>query len=341
MKLFEAVFILISLTLSIHAQVMEGKKPYALNMNILKGGDSPFSGLVPDGKGDFAIGRANGEVGLYNHDGNFKNKIITMKSFSQTFFFKNGDFALSEHGNLYFLYNSRTQQTRVQAETYINHNARVLKNDLLAFPETKVLKFYNSKGDIKHELKIDNPWSITEDSKGNLAIYNYKQLLFLNSDLSVKSQITGTGTPAAFTTDGTLLIPIFNKGIDLVDQDGKIKGQFKIEETISTIVPLSNGNAALMCLDGYIYFIDSTGKKIGFHFHDSDAVWDLITVNDNVLAYTNKTQLVFIDLAGKELGNLDIPTLAKRSSRQLTRIDDNHLSFTTNSDYHIIKMRFR
>ncbi len=70
---------------------------------------------------------------------------------------------------------------------------------------------------------------------------------------------------------------------------------------------MPTGLTAFMLTDGYIYFLDANGEKKFTHFHDTQFSSNLAIVADNVIAYRNRTEIVFLDFQGKEIGTFEMP----------------------------------
>lgn len=140
------------------------------------------------------------------------------------------------------------------------------------------------------------------------------------------------------SSDGTIIVSI-STVIDFFDSKGNLKKTYTSPTLISSdVLPLTNGTILTRHKDHYFRFIDSSGVEKYSHLHDSDFAQNeqVLQVNNDVIVYGNRSQLVFISFDGNELGTLPVPN---RKSNKFVLADGYFLSLEEgDKKFYFVKM---
>ena len=183
-------------------------------------------------------------------------------------------------------------------------------NVLSAFNDG-LLTITTPKGEIPFQTNLESKriaFFPVEFADGTIAVSNIHKISFLSPQLQLKKQTDQTCLPEREQHAGLIVCPEPGKNISFIDSNGIIKYSFKTERHfLVSHVSLTNNLSAFMVTDGNIYFLDDTGKTKSSHLHNTKFYSHLVIVSDNVLAYRNRTEIVFLDYQGKELGTFEMP----------------------------------
>lgn len=310
--IFVIIFLLIPLTL-----FSEEKKIVASRVALLNGSSSPLS----VGNGNLLVGKA-----LVGSDGKVIRQVIP-KVDRGSFIFPTKKDAIGDFSTTSLVFHSTKEELKklgeVNGEGFgPNHLGLKNGNVLIARSGDGYLKIVGTDGTTKFHVKVETKkvgLSPREFSDGTIVISSVGKYLFFSPELKPLEQIDTVNCISHGFVEHADLFICFSPGtkLNFLTSQGEIKFSFNgNNKRIHSILSLPNGLIALMVDDGYIHFLDADGNRKFSHFHDTQAVSDLALVSDKVLAYWNKTEIVFIDFEGKELGVFPIiPTIEKSLGR--------------------------
>jgi hypothetical protein len=307
--IFFIIFLLIPLTL-----FSEEKKSVASRVALLNGSLHPIS----VGNGNLLVGRA-----LVGSDGKVIRQVIP-KGDRGAFFFPTRKDAIGDFTITTLVFHSTKEELKKLGEVTgegfgPNHLGLKNGNVLIARSGDGYLKIVGTDGTTKFHVKVETKkvgLSPQEFSDGTIVISSVGRYLFFSPDLKPLKQIdTVHCIPRGFVEHADLFV-CFSPGAKLsfITSNGDIKFSFNANnKRLNSILSLPNGLIALMVDDGYIHFLDAEGNRKFSHFHDTEVISDLALVSDKVLAYWNKTEIVFVDFEGKELGIFPIIATPEKS----------------------------
>lgn len=108
------------------------------------------------------------------------------------------------------------------------------------------------------------------------------------------------------TQQGNFVVLNNNKELIILDSKGTPKSRITGGDNFRSLALTPDGNIAALNSDNNLYFIGQDGSVKYKHLHDSASAWS-VTSCGNKMAYWNKTEIVFVDLKGNELGTLPMP----------------------------------
>jgi hypothetical protein len=145
---------------------------------------------------------------------------------------------------------------------------------------------------------------------GHVFISGDQQSIILNSKLEIVKELKNSDPQDAFHAVGLKgldQVAIFDAGyLRLVNGDGKVLAEVKKDKKFLDAVDLPGNKIAAINFDGFLYFYDGSLTQLATHFHESDYASAVHRLSDSSVVYRNATQLVVVDLSGKELGALSI-----------------------------------
>lgn len=188
-----------------------------------------------------------------------------------------------------------------------NHLALKNGDVLIARSGVGYLKIVGTDGTTKFQVDVETKkvgLAPAEFSDGTIVVSSVGKHIFFSPELKQLKQIDENCNSKGVLEHVDLLVcDGIGSKLSFLTSKGEVKFSFNPNnKRLNSILSLPNGLIALMVDDGYIYFLDAEGNKRFSHFHDTDAVSDLVLVSDKVLAYWNKTEIVFLDFEGKEVG---------------------------------------
>ncbi|HXH76812.1 MAG TPA: hypothetical protein VNJ08_17720 [Bacteriovoracaceae bacterium] len=274
---------------------------------------------VSDQAGNGYVSTFEGEIKIFNRDGKLTKtiKIAGMPPGVHTPFviLKNGDlFVVKRDGKSIHtldLLDSSGVSKRTFGQFITNGNMRpfLLKNGNVAMVVNKLLYVYTPelKEVLKFEAKEDLYPNIYETPDGTLVFQGGSVIYFVTADKKVTEVVFGQDsnpfsidlvTKAGIVTatkNDNQVKHFDSKGKELLayTDDSKCNGSSELPD--GTIICTSK-------VDGYVYFKNSQGKVINKHLHESQVASHPAYLGKNTIAYANTSELVFVDLQGKETG---------------------------------------
>ena len=307
--IFAIIFLFIPLSL-----FSEDKISVASKVVLLNGSFNPLD----VGSGNILVGKS-----LIGPDGKVIRQIIPNGD-RHSFYFPMKKDAIGEFSITSLVFHSTKEELKKLGEVTgegfgPNHLGLKNGNVLIARSGDGYLKIVGTDGTTKFHVKVEtrrvglNP---QEFSDGTIVISSTDKHFFFSPELKqIKLLDTGYCISNGLVEYADLLICCSpGTKLNFITSKGEIKFSFNgNNKRIHSILSLPNGLTALMLDDGYIHFLDVEGNKKYSHFHDTQAVSDLALVSDKVLAYWNKTEIVFVDFEGKELGIFPIIATPEKS----------------------------
>lgn len=184
------------------------------------------------------------------------------------------------------------------------------------------LKRYNSFGKLVAEYKTDkNIRARFEFPDGSIWADEQRKSYFFSSDLKLTRSVEDCGVGLGPAFSQYICCAKINQKVFL---DSKGEAFKKGDPQAISWLSLPYGGYAYASGDGYLYILDSNFTKVASHFHDTNFIKQIYLVKSNIIAYQNRTELVFIDLHGKEIGTykLDYERVSQNDAGRIGILGD-------------------
>lgn len=242
----------------------------------------------------------NGSQSLLIFDSNGKQLATFLIENPFAFLYKelgNGDIAAGGHRKM--LIHSPTGKVLSSIEKGAQ-DLHEMADGTLAFNDWKTLFFIGRIMKIKGSHTFEGALDMNR-VRGNSILKDVRERTLADNYPTIRQLLA--------TKSGLMLVGFKNK-LYFYGPSGEIKAEFSAEDAplvfFAGADELPNSDIVVNCFDGYTYIFSKEGKLKFKHHHDSKRVTAPIYVGQNTIAYLNSSEMVLLDLEGKEKGYIEL-----------------------------------